>query len=103
LRIAFAAASARVDDDARARLATLAHHAAGARLLVIGHSDADGSRANNHRLALARAERVAAQLQALGVTAVEVEADAADSPVASNTNAAGRRQNRRADVYILAR
>jgi phosphate transport system substrate-binding protein len=108
LRIGFLASSTRLDAGARARLASLAslvRHAHGARLLVVGHSDADGNRATNHRLALLRAQRVAAQLETLGVApdGIDVEADAADSPIASNANAGGRRQNRRAEVYILAR
>lgn len=103
VRIAFAAASARPAEDARAKLSALVDRAAGAHLLVIGHSDARGAAAANHRLALARAQRIAAALTALGADggAIEVQADDADAPVASNDSADGRRQNRRVDIFVL--
>jgi phosphate transport system substrate-binding protein len=102
-RIPFAGGSARLGDDARARLAEVVQRAHGARLLVIGHSDAEGDPASNHRLALARAQRVQGYLVARGFDAstIEVEAEDADAPLASNANAAGRSQNRRADIFIL--
>ena len=105
LRILFNAGATRPDDEARARLGALVRRAQGARLVVVGHSDAEGDRAGNHRLAAARAERVAALLQALGVSrdAIAVEADDSDAPVASNGTAVGRRQNRRADIFVVSR
>lgn len=105
VRITFNAGGSKLADDARARLASLARHARGAQLLVVGHSDAEGNRVTNHHLALRRAERVAATLQALGVppAAISIEADDSDAPVATNRTQAGRRQNRRADVFLLRR
>ncbi|MGZ3405817.1 MAG: substrate-binding domain-containing protein, partial [Polyangia bacterium] len=105
LRITFNAGATKPDDDARARLAALVRRAHDARLLVIGHSDAEGNRVGNHRLALTRAERVAATLEALGIPAgaITVEAEDSDAPVASNRTLVGRRQNRRADVFVLGR
>ncbi len=103
VRITFNAGATKPDDEAYARLATLVRRAQGAKLLVVGHSDAEGNRATNHRLALLRAERVGAALQALGVAAgaISIEADDSDAPVATNRTLAGRRQNRRADVFIV--
>jgi phosphate binding protein len=105
LRIQFRAASTRLDPAAIARLAALAKQARGRSLLVVGHSDAEGDAAMNHHLARARAERVAAQLLAdrLPPESIAVESDDADAPVASNSSAVGRRQNRRADVFLLAK
>jgi phosphate binding protein len=105
LRIGFSAGNARLADDARARLAELARNAHGGRFLVVGHSDAQGNVASNHRLALARGERVAAQLVTLGIApeAITTEADDSDAPVASNDSIDGRRANRRADVFVLPR
>lgn len=104
LRIGFNAGAARLSDAARAKLTALAPTVRGAKLLVVGHSDAKGNVAGNHRLALSRAEHVAAQLAALGVpaNAITVEADDADAPLATNDNAGGRRQNRRVDIFRVA-
>ena len=103
LRISFEAGATRLSEAARGRLEALARSAEGAHLLVIGHSDSDGTTAGNHRLAEARAHRVADYLTAAGVdlAAVDVEVDDADAPLASNASAQGRRQNRRVDVFRL--
>jgi phosphate binding protein len=105
LRIQFKAGGAHLDSGAQARLATLAKQAHGQSLLVVGHSDAEGDAAMNHHLAEARAERVKAELVSLGVPGetIAVESDDADAPIASNASVIGRRQNRRADVFLLAR
>src|SRR5579863_772278 len=103
LRIQFRAAGTRLDGPAIGKLAALARQSKGQSLLVVGHSDAEGDAAVNHRLALQRAERVAQELVALGVArdAVSVESDDADAPLATNGSVSGRRLNRRADVFLL--
>src|SRR5262249_18833922 len=95
VRITFKTGATHVDDAARGRLAVGARDSDGAKLLVVGHSDAEGTPAANHRLALVRAEHVAAMLGELGVapSAIAVEADDADAPLATNGSAAGRRLN----------
>jgi outer membrane protein OmpA-like peptidoglycan-associated protein len=77
----------------------------GAVLRVEGHTDDSGGRAENLRLARARAEAVAAELRgrlgALAARAVTVEGVGPDRPLVSNQTAAGREQNRRIEVVVV--
>jgi outer membrane protein OmpA-like peptidoglycan-associated protein len=77
----------------------------GAALRVEGHTDDSGGRAENLRLARARAEAVAAELRSrLGASAartVTAEGVGPDRPLVSNRTAAGREQNRRIEVVVV--
>jgi outer membrane protein OmpA-like peptidoglycan-associated protein len=77
----------------------------GAALRVEGHTDDSGGRAENLRLARARAEAVATELRvrlaALAARAVTVEGVGPDRPLVSNQTAAGREQNRRIEVVVV--
>lgn len=77
----------------------------GAVLRVEGHTDDSGGRAENLRLARARAEAVAAELRgrlgALAARAVTVEGVGPDRPLVSNQTATGREQNRRIEVVVV--
>src|SRR6058998_3111838 len=62
------------------------------RLDIAGYTDNTGSSATNLRLSQARADAVRAYLGSKGVAA---------SPIAANTTAAGRAQNRRVELHQL--
>ena len=71
---------------------------------IQGHTDNTGSREVNERLSLQRAQSVANYLQSCGINASRLteEGLAYDYPVADNSTAEGRQQNRRVEVYITA-
>ena len=71
---------------------------------IFGHTDNTGSREVNERLSLKRANAVKTYLQNSGVAGSHMEATglAYDYPVADNSTAEGRAQNRRVEVYITA-
>ena len=69
---------------------------------VIGHTDSSGSDAINDPLSLSRANAVRNYLSDRGVTSNRVETLGRGShePVAANTSAAGRAQNRRVEIFM---
>jgi outer membrane protein OmpA-like peptidoglycan-associated protein len=71
---------------------------------IKGHTDNTGSDAVNEKLSLERAQAVGNILRANNVTSSRItEAGLSYSePVADNSTAEGRAQNRRVEVYILA-
>ena len=71
---------------------------------ICGHTDNTGSRATNERLSGERAQAVANYLNGNGVvrSRMATEGLAYDYPVADNSTAAGRAQNRRVEIYITA-
>jgi outer membrane protein OmpA-like peptidoglycan-associated protein len=72
---------------------------------IQGHTDSTGSDAVNQPLSERRAQSVANFLVANGVPSsqfVNVSGFGSSMPVADNSTAAGRQQNRRVDVYIYA-
>jgi outer membrane protein OmpA-like peptidoglycan-associated protein len=73
-------------------------------LIVEGHTDNKGKKASNKKLSLARAKSVIAFLEKQGVESRRMtpEGFADDRPVASNTDEAGRAQNRRVQIQITA-
>jgi outer membrane protein OmpA-like peptidoglycan-associated protein len=72
----------------------------GYRVQISGHTDNTGSRAANLRLSLARARTVETFLEANGVPPTQVTAKGfgPDVPIAPNTTATGRAQNRRVEL-----
>ncbi|MDR1682526.1 MAG: OmpA family protein [Candidatus Symbiothrix sp.] len=70
---------------------------------IAGHTDSTGSDQINDKLSKARATSVATFLTAQGVTSnrLTTEGFGASSPIADNSTATGRQQNRRVEVYIL--
>lgn len=76
----------------------------GARLLIVGHTDASGSEAYNQDLSVRRAVNVANYLYQFGGVAggrVQAEGRGETQPVASNETDAGRAENRRIEVVVL--
>lgn len=73
-------------------------------ITIYGHTDNVGSREVNLKLSKQRAEKVADYLVANGVdrSRMTVEGKAFDEPVADNSTAEGRAQNRRVEIYITA-
>lgn len=74
------------------------------RLQVSGHTDSTGARDYNYNLSNRRATSVANYLAAQGIdqNRLLVEGRGSDQPVASNDTAAGREQNRRVELRIIA-
>ncbi len=71
---------------------------------IYGHTDNTGSRAVNERISKERADAVANYLVSQGISRsrMTTEGLAFDQPVADNSTASGRAQNRRVEVYITA-
>lgn len=72
---------------------------------IIGHTDNTGSDAINQPLSVNRANSVSNYLKSCGVQASQiksVEGQGSTNPVADNSTAAGRQQNRRVEVYMYA-
>ena len=74
------------------------------RLEVTGHTDSTGSRSYNFDLSERRARSVANYLAAQGVDQdrLIVQGMGPDQPIASNDTAAGRAENRRVELRIIA-
>lgn len=72
------------------------------QLNVVGHTDSSGSRELNMRLSRERADAVAAQLIAQGVSGSRIvtRGIGPDQPVASNNTAEGKAQNRRVTITL---
>jgi outer membrane protein OmpA-like peptidoglycan-associated protein len=69
---------------------------------VVGHTDSDGSNAYNEDLSRRRAASVARYLAAqdLNRDRFEVEGRGEEEPIASNSSARGKSQNRRVEITI---
>lgn len=76
-----------------------------ADVAIFGHTDSTGSDAINDPLSVNRANSVASYLKSLGVSSnqiKQVEGFGSKEPVADNSTAEGRAQNRRVEVYMYA-
>ncbi len=73
-------------------------------ILIVGHTDNTGSVALNQDLSVRRAESVKSYITADGVSAsrLSTEGKGASEPIADNSTAAGRTQNRRVEIVIVA-
>ena len=72
-------------------------------VMVLGYTDNTGSAEYNQTLSVKRANAVAAYLQGQGVksTRFEILAMGASNPIADNSTATGRQQNRRVEIKII--
>lgn len=75
-----------------------------AAIQIFGHTDSTGSDAINQPLSEKRAGSVSSYLQNLGISSSRLTTVGMGSsdPVASNATAAGKAQNRRVEIYVLA-
>jgi outer membrane protein OmpA-like peptidoglycan-associated protein len=70
---------------------------------IFGHTDSTGNDAINDPLSLKRAQAVESSLKAKGVSTIKrVEGQGSHNPVADNSTAEGKKQNRRVEVYMYA-
>lgn len=76
----------------------------GTNVIIEGHTDNSGSYELNQRLSERRAEAVASYARSLGVERSRLQAKgySYDQPIADNTTAEGRQQNRRVEIIIVA-
>jgi outer membrane protein OmpA-like peptidoglycan-associated protein len=74
------------------------------RLLLVGHTDSQGSDDYNLDLSRQRSASVASYLESQGVSAARVETAGRGEtePIASNDTDAGRQQNRRVEIAVYA-
>ncbi len=72
---------------------------------IVGHTDNTGSDAINNPLSEKRAQSVEAYLKQCGASASQIKSvggAGSTQPVADNSTAAGRQQNRRVEVFLYA-
>ncbi len=87
------------------QLAAFLTQTEGARVVLVGHTDATGSLEQNLSLSLQRAEAVVDRLvRNLGVSPDQVRAEGIGflAPRATNVTEAGRRANRRVEAVLIA-
>jgi outer membrane protein OmpA-like peptidoglycan-associated protein len=85
--------------------ATLLKNNADCDIAILGHTDNTGSDAINNPLSVKRAQAVQTYLLSQGVSATQirtVDGQGSTNPVADNSTAAGRQQNRRVEIYMYA-
>lgn len=90
--------------EALTKFATSLKNSPDTDITIYGHTDNTGSRTVNERISKERAEAVANFLVGQGISRsrITTEGLAYDQPVADNSTAEGRAQNRRVEVYITA-
>ena len=74
-------------------------------IAIIGHTDNTGSDAVNNPLSKNRAQSVSKFLKSQGVASAQIktiDGQGSKNPVADNSTAEGRKQNRRVEVYMYA-
>jgi outer membrane protein OmpA-like peptidoglycan-associated protein len=74
----------------------------GASILIEGHTDSDGSNEYNLELSRLRAEAVRSALVAGGLSPnrIETQGYGETRPIASNSSATGKAQNRRVEIVV---
>lgn len=105
LDLPFATGTAQLQPGATARLQPLVNalrENPRERVVIRGHTDAVGSAEQNERLSRARAEAVRSYLVSNGIDPgrIGTEGLGESFPIASNTTAEGRAQNRRVEVQL---
>jgi len=85
--------------------ATLLKNNTDCDIAIYGHTDSTGSDAVNNPLSVNRAKAVQTYLLQQGVSSAQirtVDGQGSTNPVADNSTAAGRQQNRRVEIYMYA-
>ena len=88
-----------------AKFATVLNNNADCDVAIIGHTDNTGTDAVNQPLSVKRATSVSNYLKSCGVKTAQiksVDGQGSTNPVADNSTAEGRKQNRRVEVYMYA-
>lgn len=88
-----------------AKFSTVLKNNSDCHIDVFGHTDSSGNDAINVPLSNKRAQSVVNYLKQCGVSAAQfqnVQGKGSSEPVADNTTAAGKQQNRRVEVYLYA-
>jgi outer membrane protein OmpA-like peptidoglycan-associated protein len=103
--VLFASGSARLQPSADANLGRLTeflNQHPERRVLIEGHTDSTGNAASNQVLSKERADSVRYYLTQRGIASNRLSAtgQGQDQPIASNSSALGRQQNRRVEVII---
>ncbi len=73
-------------------------------ILIVGHTDATGTDAHNYRLSERRAASVKSYAQSQGISSARLttEGRGETESISDNTTEAGRAQNRRVEIVIVA-
>lgn len=105
--ILFATGKAQLNEQSKQSLRKLAANLAQnaqTNIQIIGHTDNTGSDRVNDPLSVNRAKSVFDYLTSQGVvnTRMEYAGKGSKDPIADNATAAGRQENRRVEIYILA-
>lgn len=105
--VLFKTGSYTLSPEAEAMLSRVAYNLkqySGTDITVVGYTDNTGSQEVNDRLSLQRAQSVVNYLESQGVAASRLKAvgEGWNNPIASNSTAAGRAQNRRVELFIYA-
>ena len=104
--VLFETGQAKLTADAMRKLyplVTLLKESPRRSIFIEGHTDSSGSESYNLNLSQQRAEVVRDFLISTGITPERITARGygEESPVASNTNETGRRENRRVEVIVM--
>ncbi|WP_158825746.1 OmpA family protein [Mucilaginibacter lacusdianchii] len=85
-------------------LATSLNNNQGTNILIVGHTDNTGSASLNQDLSVRRAQSVKSYLTSNGVTGgrLTTQGKGFSEPIADNSTEAGRAQNRRVEIVIVA-
>jgi phosphate transport system substrate-binding protein len=99
----FQTASAKLDAKGRADLVRVAEYAKAEgdrKLLLFGFTDDQGDAGRNSALSHDRAKSVATELEGKGAHVEKVDGFGSAIPIATNETEAGRRRNRRVEVWM---
>jgi len=83
------------------RLVSFMEEHNGRRLVLMGFSDSIGAKLKNKDLSFKRAKSVEQALTSRGIPVLAVEAMGEALPIANNNTEAGRKRNRRVEVWLL--
>ena len=105
LEIHFGVNSARITDYSMPKVERFAKFLLehrGSKVLIVGHTDSDGSSASNLILSQKRAKAVANKLLELGVSASRITAigKGESMPIVSNSTKEGKKKNRRIEAIL---
>lgn len=104
--ILFATGKSQLNDASKTSLRKLAQNLAQnpqTNIQIVGHTDNTGSDRVNDPLSVSRATSVYNYLlgQSVASTRMAYEGQGSRAPIADNSTAAGRQENRRVEIYIL--